>query len=246
MARTDNLTNFLTDVATAIKTKKGDSTPIPASNFDTEITNLPSGGGLDWSAIGYNEMPESIIDDYNYSKEIYDNWDSSVSSRYRAFYQNTKLRIAPLVDTSNVRDMSEMFRGCSSLAEAPNFSCSNITSCSSMFQNCSNLISVKMQSIGNNAYKMFAYCYELKDLNVKNAGYVTSKTSLQSFVQSCLKLTDESLDNILQMCISAINYNGTKTLAYLGIEDTNVYPVSRIEALPHYQDFIDAGWTIGY
>ena len=44
MARTNNLTNFLTDVASAIKTKKGDNTPIPASNFDTEITNLPSGG----------------------------------------------------------------------------------------------------------------------------------------------------------------------------------------------------------
>lgn len=45
MARTNNLTNFLTDVADAIKTKKGDSTPILASDFDTEIENLPSGGG---------------------------------------------------------------------------------------------------------------------------------------------------------------------------------------------------------
>lgn len=45
MARTDSLTNFLTDVSTAIKTKKGDDTPIKASNFDTEIANLPSGGG---------------------------------------------------------------------------------------------------------------------------------------------------------------------------------------------------------
>ena len=44
MARTDNLTNFLTDVATAIKNKKGDTTAIKASEFDTEITNLPSGG----------------------------------------------------------------------------------------------------------------------------------------------------------------------------------------------------------
>ena len=45
MARIDNLTNFLTDVATAIKDKKGDNTSIKASDFDTEITNLPSGGG---------------------------------------------------------------------------------------------------------------------------------------------------------------------------------------------------------
>ena len=42
MARIDNLTNFLTDVASAIKTKSGDSTNIPAANFDNEILNLPS------------------------------------------------------------------------------------------------------------------------------------------------------------------------------------------------------------
>ena len=40
MARTDTLINFLTDVAAAIKAKKGDDTPIPAANFDTEYTNL--------------------------------------------------------------------------------------------------------------------------------------------------------------------------------------------------------------
>ena len=45
MARTDTLTNFLTDVAAAIKAKKGDNTAIPAANFDTEIANLPSGSG---------------------------------------------------------------------------------------------------------------------------------------------------------------------------------------------------------
>lgn len=44
MARTNNLTNFLTDVASAIKEKKGSQTNIPASNFDTEILALPSQG----------------------------------------------------------------------------------------------------------------------------------------------------------------------------------------------------------
>ena len=37
MARVNNLSNFLTDVASAIKTKKGSETAIPAANFDTEI-----------------------------------------------------------------------------------------------------------------------------------------------------------------------------------------------------------------
>ena len=44
MARTNNLSNFLTDVASAIKEKKGDNTNILASNFDVEILSLPSQG----------------------------------------------------------------------------------------------------------------------------------------------------------------------------------------------------------
>ena len=45
MARTDNLTNYLTDVADAIREKKGTTDVIPANTFDEEIKNLPSGGG---------------------------------------------------------------------------------------------------------------------------------------------------------------------------------------------------------
>jgi len=45
MARTDTLGNFLTDVADAIRTKTGGSAAIMASDFDTEIESIPSGGG---------------------------------------------------------------------------------------------------------------------------------------------------------------------------------------------------------
>lgn len=44
MARVNNLTNFLNDVATAIKQKLGDNTPIPASQFDTKILSIETGG----------------------------------------------------------------------------------------------------------------------------------------------------------------------------------------------------------
>ncbi len=211
-----------------------------------QVTTNVSGSGVDWSAIGYSEEPQSVIVDYNYAKEIYDNWDSSISDCYRKYYNDTTIRIMPLVDTSNVTDMSEMFRGCSNLRDVPELFCKYNCGCGSMFQNCSNLISVGMTNIGNNATKMFAYCTELKDVSITSASYVTSVNSLQNMYQSCLKLTNESLDNILQMCISATQYGGTKTLAYLGITDTTAYPSSRIQALPHYQDFINAGWTIGY
>lgn len=47
MADTSNLTNFLSDVADAIREKKGTQDPIAAANFDTEIKNIT--GGIDTS-----------------------------------------------------------------------------------------------------------------------------------------------------------------------------------------------------
>lgn len=44
MARINNLTNFLNDVAAAIKEKLGDNTNIPAAQFDTKIREIETGG----------------------------------------------------------------------------------------------------------------------------------------------------------------------------------------------------------
>ena len=44
MARIDNLGNFLTDVATSIRTKKGTTNTITPANFDTEIASIETGG----------------------------------------------------------------------------------------------------------------------------------------------------------------------------------------------------------
>lgn len=50
MARIDNLTNFLTDVANAIRGKKGTTGEIPASSFDTEIASITTSTTEDLSA----------------------------------------------------------------------------------------------------------------------------------------------------------------------------------------------------
>lgn len=59
MADTSNLSNYLKDVADAIREKKGTEEQIPAANFDTEIRSLDVGGGIDTSdATAY---PSDII-----------------------------------------------------------------------------------------------------------------------------------------------------------------------------------------
>ena len=69
MARVNNLTNFLTDVATAIKTKKSSSTNIPAANFDTEILALPSQGT-------YQTKQVNITTNGNYAIQPDTNYDA--------------------------------------------------------------------------------------------------------------------------------------------------------------------------
>ena len=61
MARINNLTNFLIDVASAIKTKKGSQTDIPAANFDTEITNLPSQGTYQTKSVTISQNGQTMI-----------------------------------------------------------------------------------------------------------------------------------------------------------------------------------------
>lgn len=70
----------------------------------------------------------------------------------------------------------------------------------------------------------------------------THITNMTNCFDRCFSLSDESLDNILQMCINATAYSKTKRLYSIGINSTN-YPHEKIQALPHYQDFINAGWS---
>lgn len=99
MARTDNLTNFLTDVAAAIKAKKGGSTPIPAANFDTEIANLPSGD---------DSILISLIDRTATSIEIPEGTTRIGSNAFRGCTGLTSITIPDSV----TRIGSDAFNGC--------------------------------------------------------------------------------------------------------------------------------------
>ena len=299
MARIDSLGNFLTDVASAIKEKKGDSTNIAAEDFDTEIENLPSGGGShDWSAIGYSGEPETIAKGYNYAKDIYDNWDDSITSLSETYLNNYDLVFFPKVNLENVTNFNRTFINCKSLIEADlfnikatsytstflncsalkeikiiNSSSTNVSSINAMFSGCSTIERIDLSDFQGNIadiYQAFYYCSNLKYLDI--SGLKTSSNNLsanQAFdscrkletikfnedfkfpsnrttynmFNYCISLDDNTLNSILHIC--AISDGTPGTLRSLGFSST-YYPVSKIEALDNYQEFIDAGWTIGY
>ena len=120
---------------------------------------------------------------------------------------------------SSVTSLLNCFASFSELTKIGSFNTTNVTTFQGMFSQCNKLVDVPIFNS--------ASCIKFNDM-----------------FNGCWALSDTSLDNILQMCIGATSYTGTKTLSTLGISNTTYYPTSRIQALPHYSDFTTAGWTI--
>lgn len=216
-----------------------------------EVLNIPSGGsGLDWSAIGYSEEPQTIQDGYDYAVEIKNNW-STTAGLISKFSYDYKISIMPMVEIGQTQtSLRNTFSYAYGLITIPQLDTSNVTNMRETFRECRALKGIPQLDTGNvtTMYMMFANCYALTTLPLLDTSSLDSNISLTNMFSNDILLTDESLDNILQMCINATSLpsNTTKTLYNLGITNSTEYPVSRIQALPHYQDFIDAGWTIGY
>lgn len=153
------------------------------------------------------------------------------------------------VDISRLTNMSNMFKDCPNVEtlDLTGWNFENITNMSNMFNGCSKLKEIKANEI--NAINSSTFTNFLSNCPaIETIPYINAPKTLgfnNMFYGIGNKLTDESLDNILRMCISAVSYNKTKSLSYIGITNSN-YPASRIQALPHYQDFVNAGWTIDY
>ena len=71
MAKTDNLTDFLTDIADAIREKKGTTGAINPQDFSSEIASIESGGGAVTSAsvsdVNFYDYDGTIL--FSYTKE---------------------------------------------------------------------------------------------------------------------------------------------------------------------------------
>ena len=120
-------------------------------------------------------------------------------------------------DFSYVTDFSYMFDYCFNLTSLAGLNTSNATNLNRMCQQDSSLVTVP----------------RLDTTNVSNMGYCFS---------GCSNLSDESLNNIMGMCIDAVNYADTKRLSNIGLTSAQA---TRCQSLSNYSAFIAAGWTTG-
>lgn len=171
---------------------------------------------------------------------------SASGSMQYAFADCTQLkRIEDGLDTSAVTSLSEAFRACSSLLYLYELDLSSCTTCYRAFHNCTSLeYAPYLRNIrtGENFQQMFWNCSSLKTIPPYNLG--SPSNLINMFQGTGSNLDEASRRNILSM-LAACTYSGTKTLAHLGFT-ASMYSAASWQALPNYNDFVSAGWSIGY
>ena len=196
MARTNTLGNFLTDVADAIRNKKGTTDTILASNFDTEIASIESGvdindyyltSGANYQNINYYIKKIATIDTSNLT---------DIPGIFEGCYNLMEL---PAMNTSKVTNMSYMLRHCRKLTTIPQLNTSKVTNMDSMFSDCSLLITIPQLDTSNvtNMGSMFHSCTSLTTIPPIDTSNVSS---MNNMFNGC-----KSLTTILQLDLSKIS-----------------------------------------
>lgn len=167
---------------------------------------------------------------------------SKVTDMRFMFHECTNLTTIPQLNTSNVTNMQSMFYGCSNLQSVPLLDTSQVTTMQNMFSSCTNLTTIPLLDTSQvtNMSVMLDNCTNLQSvpsLNTSNA------TNMIAMFYGCDNLNNESLNNILQMCINAVSYTKTKTLKSIGLSETQAQTCT---TLSNYQEFLNASWTTGY
>ena len=101
MADTSNLSNYLKDLADAIREKKGTEGEIPAANFDTEIKSIET--GIDTSDA------DATVDDILNPKTAYVNGEKLVGNiipEYEGFVTDFDTKTSPINDDSIMKSIS--------------------------------------------------------------------------------------------------------------------------------------------
>lgn len=214
MAKNDNLTDFLVDVADAIREKKGISGAINPQDFSAEIASIESDNG--WTghadaeglrAIGWTE------EDITYYQENGVDWNEEddhlhlVSEDNKALYgvltadniSTYKDRIVylPKIDISNRTNASDLFKNCYYLVAIPALDWANVGSLYATFENCLSLTSVAPITAPN-VYQMYRAFYQCSLLRKVKLNIDASMEASYAFYK-CSSLESITSDGVLRL-----------------------------------------------
>ena len=240
MADTSNLSQFLTDVADAIRTKKETTEPIPAANFDTEILSIETGSQenlqeqLDAQDLIIQQLQEELSDKAIYDCNYYNARLVPTNGKITSYITE----ISKQLDTSSVTNMQGMFSNCTSLTTIPQLDTSNVTTMNHMFSDCTNLTTIPELNTGKvtDMSYMFYSCSKLEKIDITKLA-----ASIDSFAFDCYSLKIliiRTMDKIPSLSSIAFNhcyhFYGTTNETYNpeGLKDGAIYvPDDKVEAL---------------
>lgn len=187
-------------------------------------------GGIDWSVIGYDKEPNTLIEKIEYSKNAKRTLEAK--SNFDGVFDGDKsLVFAPLTNTGSGTKFSNMFRNCPALIYVPSYNTSNGTSFSSMFNGCTSLTTISQLDTSNATTfaSMFSGCTSLTSIPELDASNVTSMDQMFmncAYLLSIPELNAQNVTNIQSICYSCyrlIDLGGFKNLgkAYLTTRAAN-------------------------
>lgn len=261
-------------IADSIRAKNGTQETYLPSEMPTAIDSISGGGGVpDWSQIGYEDVPDSIIEAFNYAKNIYDNWDNSITNMSNKYAGNVDIVFLPNVDTKNVTKFNNAFQICSNLLYVDTLNAPNATSLYNIFGGCKALSNIKTiitssklkdikTAFSQNArltsiplfdtskvYNInmaFYGCLSLKNMPIfdfSNVGSWEGQSYYENAYRDCTSLTNESLHNIIITFSRNTKISNTKTLKILGLTSTQAEICT---TFTEWQTMSQNGWTTGY
>ena len=250
MAKTDNLGDFLKDVADSIRTKTGTTELINAQDFSDKILSISGGGGntlknlLDATKnadyLFYEYQGTSVDGLIQYSDT------ENVERISRTFYRS-KVAKVPELNTSKAKDFSYTF-AYSSINEFPNWNFSNAETIGYLLSQCKSL---KTDIVINNLSKLTGdYCLNgafqqsavtsvtLNDLN-PNIAYSINNTFFDNgWLRSISLNTTTGVPMKVKSMSETFNYcSQLKTLPLMDLTQCTRFSVTgcnSLESIPAY------------
>lgn len=197
----------LTEIADAIRDKKGTVNPIPVSSYASEIATIETGGGQSdkpFNLVSYFRGTLTEVDDVNgVIQSVGAYWSSSAN--YMGSF------------SSNV--------GVFSLANQSMLSYVNLPECErlhySAFASCSALETVIAPQCSRVEYHAFYSCLALKEVNLTGCSYIASNAftipSAEAINRSELTVNIPDYCNIEQLNLCNISYGGNYFASFNGV-----------------------------
>ncbi len=179
-------------IAQSITAKGGVLTdPSDFSSYSVAVDNLPT-TVTDFAVIGYDSVPEPFNSGIEYAKQIMNTWDNPT---YKSYANDLNLYFFPIVDTSNLNNMSFMFNATNIMC-IPEINVSNVTAYSQCFWACNKMAIADLSSWDTSKAEtmtgMFGESYIKQIILPKNFGCA----NMSSIFSNCNELADINWENL--------------------------------------------------